>query len=78
MASQRPLSPLVTPLKLAVRPHDPASAHGNPSVPLLLSSSHLRWLGPRRHAKQQHLSQCPDVIGEPHGHRRHAGPPLLD
>src|SRR6266446_6033789 len=40
MASQRPLSPLVTPSKLAVRTHDPASAHGNPSVPLLLSLPH--------------------------------------
>ena len=31
MASQRPFSPLVMPSKLAVRTHDPASAHGNPS-----------------------------------------------
>src|SRR5438128_5147418 len=31
MASKRPLSSLVTPSKLAVRTHDPASTHSNPS-----------------------------------------------
>jgi len=31
LTSQRPFSPLVTPSKLAVWTHDPASAHGNPS-----------------------------------------------
>src|SRR5216684_3866409 len=34
------LSPLVTPGKPAVRTHDPASAHGHPSLPLLLSLPH--------------------------------------
>jgi len=33
--------------------------------PTITACSQTHWLGPRRHAKQQHLSQCPDMIGEP-------------
>src|SRR4029453_10732091 len=42
-----------------------------------LSSLHLHWLRPRRDAKEQHLAQRPDMVGEARGHRGRARPPLL-
>jgi hypothetical protein len=63
------LSSLVTRSKPAVRTHDPVSAHGDPVAPSpALSSSHLRWLRPRRHAEQEHLTQRPDVLRQARGH----------
>jgi hypothetical protein len=35
------------------------------------------WLGPWRHPIQEHLSQGPDVIGQPRRHRGCTGPLLL-
>jgi hypothetical protein len=44
------------------------------NFPLLLPTtaaySSPRWLGPWRHAKQEHLAQRPDVIGQPRGYGR--------
>ena len=34
-------------------------------------------LRPRRDPKEQHVTQAPDMIGQPSGHRRCAGPPPL-
>ena len=39
--------------------------------------SHLRWLWPRRHAKEYDLPQRPHVVGQASGHRRRTRPPLL-
>src|SRR5262249_22330818 len=52
------------------------------SPPLTLStttaSSHPYWLGPWRDAKEQHLTQRPDVVSEPRRHGRRPGSPLRD
>src|SRR2546422_1194458 len=67
----------MTPSKPAVRTHVACSG----ALPLPFSTttacSQTRWLGPRRHAKQQYLSQCPDVIGQARRHRWRPRPPLL-
>ena len=52
-----------------------ADTRGLPGhLPLLLPTtmpcSYPRWLGPWRHATQEHLAQRPDVIGQPRGHGR--------
>ena len=39
-------------------------------LPTTVACSYPRWLGPGRHAKQEHLAQRPDVIGQPRGHGR--------
>src|SRR6266702_8666061 len=38
--------------------------------------SHLRWLEPRRHAKEDDLPQSPHVVGQASGHRWRTRPPL--
>jgi hypothetical protein len=50
----------------------PPRAASHPSA-----CSHPRWLWPRRHPIQQDLSQAPDMIGQPGGHRWRRRAPLL-
>jgi len=58
-------------------PSLPADSHTWPTqlhvYPLRLPLPRL-WLRPRRDAKEQHLAQRPDMVGEP---RRHGGRPRL-
>jgi hypothetical protein len=35
---------------------------------LTTARSYPRWLGPRRHAEQQHFSQRPHMVSQPSGH----------
>src|SRR3989442_9607532 len=46
------------------------------SPPPALSSSHLRWLRPRRHPEQEHLPEGPDMVGQARRHGWRTGPPL--
>src|SRR5919109_852208 len=46
-------------------------------LPITTASSHPRGLWPRRHAKEQHLAQRPDMVGEARGHRWRIGEPVL-
>jgi hypothetical protein len=50
----------------------PPRAASHPSA-----CSHPHWLWPRRHPIQQDLSQAPDMIGQPGGHRWRIGAPVL-
>src|SRR5215470_378807 len=71
------LSPLVTPSTPAVRTH----VAGSGPLPWLLPTTsvglHPCCLGPWRDAKEQHLTQRPDMVGEPRRHGGRTGPPLL-
>ena len=71
------LSPLVTPSKPAVWPHVACSGPLLWRLPTYSACSHPCWLRPGRHPKEQPLAQRPDVIGQPRGHGRRTGPPLL-
>ena len=77
MASQRPSAPLVTPSTPAVRTHVAPQAPLPLPFPTTTACSHPRWLRPRRHAEQQHLTQRPDVIRQSRGHRRRPWLPAL-
>ena len=63
------LSPLVTPSALVVWTHGACASHPSLLLPTPAACSHPRWLGPRGHPIQQHLTQRPDMIGEPRRHR---------
>src|SRR5262249_19600013 len=47
-------------------------------LPTTVAGSYPRWLGPWRHATQEHLAQRPDVMGQPRGHGRCPRLPLRD
>src|SRR5215468_3033777 len=77
--SERPSDPCPPPNTLQAGHADtrPRVSAQQPVAPSpALSSSSLRGLGPRRHAIEEHLSQCPDVIGEASSHGRRPGLPL--
>src|SRR5262249_36045983 len=53
-----------------LRPPPRAAAHPPACLP-------PHWLGPRRHAAQEHLPEGPDMVGEPRRHGRRTKLPLL-
>ena len=71
------LSPLLTPSKPAVRTHVGCSGHLLLLFPTTTACSHTHWLRPRRHPKEQHFAEGPDVIRQSSRHRGCAGPPLF-
>src|SRR5206468_8031511 len=71
------LSPLVTPSKRAVWTHVACSGLLPWLLPITPAYSHPRGLWPRRHAKEPHLAQRPDMIRQARGHRWRPGPPRL-
>ena len=46
-------------------------------LPTTTAGSHPHWLGPRRHAEEQHLAQRPDVIRQSSGPGRRTRQPRL-
>ena len=75
MASQRPSPPPVTPSQSAVRTPVACPGHLPLPLPTTVACSYPRWLGPWRYTEQQHLTQGPDMIGQPRGHGRRPRPP---
>src|SRR4029453_7252952 len=67
----------MTPSTPAVRTHVVCSGHLTVPLPTTVAGSYPRLLGPWRHAEQQHLTQCPDMVGQPRCHRWRARPPHL-
>jgi hypothetical protein len=63
------LCTVVTPPKHAVRAHVTCAGHLPLLCPTTTPCSPTRWLGPRRHAEEQHLPKGPHPIRQPSGHR---------
>ena len=76
--SWHPSSPLTPGDSLAAGRADTQRPLRSPplTLPTTTACSHPCWLGPRRDAKEQHLTQCPDMVGEARCHRGRARPPL--
>src|SRR2546426_1931906 len=71
------LCPILTSLKQAVRTHGACSGHLPLPFPTTTACLQTRWLRPRRDAKQQHLTQRPDMIGQARCHGWRLRPPPL-
>src|SRR3989442_11739972 len=71
------VSSLVTPSTPGVWTHVVCSDRLPVPLPTTLLAYTPHWLGPRRHAEQQHLPEGPDLVGEPRRHGWRTRPPLL-